>query len=68
MEQLQRGMQAQSTSGTIPELVRLLQRAALATEEEGRPDLAASLRWWADHLANRAGEGEAPCQSELWLG
>jgi hypothetical protein len=67
VEKLQRGMQAQPTSGTIPELVQLLQQAALATEAEGRDDLAGALRWWAERLKILE-QGEAPCQSELWLG
>ena len=60
-------MQAQPTSGAIPELVQLLQQAALATEAEGRHDLARSLRRWAEYLES-LGESENPCPSELWLG
>jgi len=60
-------MQAQPTSGAIPQLVQLLQQAALATEAEGRHDLARALRWWAGRLGSLE-ESEAPCPSELWFG
>ena len=67
VEELQRGMQAQPTSGAIPELVQLLQQAALVSEEEGQHELARALRRWAENL-EPLGEGENPCRSELWLG
>jgi len=65
--ELQYGMQAQPTSGTIPQLVQLLQQAALATEADGRYDLARALRWWAGWLESLE-ENEGACASELWYG
>jgi hypothetical protein len=60
-------MQAQPISGAIPELVQLLQRAALATEAEGRVDLAHALRWWAEQLEPLA-KSEDPRRPEMWIG
>ncbi len=67
MNDRRREMHAQPISCAIPELVQLLQRAAMVTEAEGKHDLAPELRWWAERL-----DALEPCEplrrSELWIG
>jgi hypothetical protein len=55
------------------EFIQILRRAASRERYEGDEELAESLRWWADHLAEVLGldvaeHGNSACLSELWLG
>jgi hypothetical protein len=55
------------------EFIQMLRRAEALGRRDGDEELAESLRWWTDHLAEVLGvevteHDSIPCLSDLWLG